>query len=574
MRTLFSRSTAVLAGLCLTVALGLAAMTGVAISGLNRAAAESDAINSDEVASATLAARFALAVDRAFVTARTIALLDATPDLVADLYQTQVPRVEQLLVQVQDLQMDNETEQARVTRLVHGWIVMRALITDPALTAPDNASFVEDLRKQYEVFNRDVENLVSSEADEAGERSAAADAAVADARWQLLGTAAGVLVLLAVIGYLGDRRIRREIEPMKDQAEFADSLQLTETEDGAHLLLQRRLTRVVPGGAVAVLNRNNSANRLEPMTDVSHDAGLAQRLESAEPRSCLAIRSARFHEENAKAPGLISCEVCSSCATYSMCSPLTVSGEVIGSVLVSGDERADGRQRRLVRDSVAQAAPVLANLRNLAIAQLRAATDALTGLPNKRSVADNFKRMFAHASRTNTPLAVVMLDLDHFKALNDTYGHPAGDQVLASVGAALRATLRDGDFAGRNGGEEFAVLLPDTDGAGARAVAEKLRKAIADVVVPGVDREITASLGVAAYPEHAVSTERLERLADAALYLAKAAGRNRVELASAHPGADGEHVEDREDGIDASHLEPADFLVREASGARGDYPES
>ena len=564
MLTLFSRSSAVVAGLCLAAALGLAAMTGISINGLNNAADEAEKLNSGEVRSATLASRFALAVDRAFVTGRTFAFVEPTPELARELYQELIPRVEALLVDVRRLPVDNEMEESRVNRLVAGWTGIRRLLTDPRLTQTGNLLIAEDLRREYQVFNHDVEALVEHEAAEAAARSEVSSQAVSRARSQLIGTGAGALGLLAVLGYFGDRRIRREIEPMKDQAEFADTLQLTETEESAHLLLQRRLQRVVPGGTAAILNRNNSANRLEPMTDITFDPGLAERLEAAEPRSCLAIRSARVHEEDARDPGLISCDVCSGSASSSLCTPLTVSGEVIGSVLVSRDSRADPRQRRLVRASVSQAAPVLANLRNLAIAQRRAATDGLTGLANKRSVGDSLKRMFAQSSRTASPLAVVMLDLDHFKALNDRFGHPAGDQVLASVGAAIRSTLREGDFAGRNGGEEFAVILPNTDALGASAVAEKLRKAIAEILVPGVDVDITASLGVAAYPEHGLSPERLERLADAALYVAKRSGRNRVEIAAAHPGEDEEQLVD---GLDTSMLDPADFLAGGSTGS-------
>ncbi|MEP7090482.1 MAG: GGDEF domain-containing protein [Nocardioidaceae bacterium] len=189
-------------------------------------------------------------------------------------------------------------------------------------------------------------------------------------------------------------------------------------------------------------------------------------------------------------------------------------------------------ERTQIREAVAQAAPVLANLRNLAIAELRASTDSLTGLPNKRAVADTLNRMFAQASRSLTPLSMLVLDLDHFKALNDRFGHPMGDRALANVGAALRSAIRDSDFAGRNGGEEFAVLLPDTDTQGALATAEKVRAAIEDVSIPGLDLTITASLGIASYPEHAVNPDRLERLADAALYVAKRTGRNRVEVAT------------------------------------------
>lgn len=534
MLTLFSRSSAVVAGMCLAAALGLVAMTTIAIAGLNGAAAEAAAINGDEVAHATLTAKFALAVDRTVVTGQTLALHEHTPELSTDLYQVQIPRVEELLVDMRHLGEENADHGELVNKLVAGWTAMRAVLTDPRLTRQGDAAVAEELRMHYEAFNGDVEDLVEHEAEDAGARNEATSDAVARAKARLLGTVGVVLAVLAGLAFFGSRRIRREIEPVKDQAEFADTLQLTETEEGAHRLLQRRLGRVVPDGVVSVLNRNNSANRLEPMTDLSADPGLAERLEAAEPRSCLAIRSARVHDEDPRNPGLITCDVCSPCPGFSACTPLTVGGEVIGSVLVTGPHRTDLRQSRLVHASVSQAAPVLANLRNLAIAQLRAATDALTGLPNKRSVADNLKRMFAQASRTTNPMAVVLLDLDHFKVLNDRFGHPVGDQALAGVGDAMRSTLRDGDFAGRNGGEEFAVVLPNTDAAGAYAVAEKLRKAIAEIEVPGLDLKLTASLGVAAYPEHAISLERLERLADAALYVAKRAGRNRVEIATGH----------------------------------------
>jgi diguanylate cyclase (GGDEF)-like protein len=178
-------------------------------------------------------------------------------------------------------------------------------------------------------------------------------------------------------------------------------------------------------------------------------------------------------------------------------------------------------EEQRIRESVGQAAPVLANLRNLAVAEIRAATDGLTGLPNKRAVTDALKRTFAQAATTQAPLALLLLDLDHFKQVNDQRGHPVGDQVLASVGATLRGTLRTRDFAGRNGGEEFAILLPDTGITDALDIAERIRAAIAEISLPGSDVSVTASIGVATFPHHASSPDRLERLADAALYLAK-----------------------------------------------------
>ncbi|HEV2787356.1 MAG TPA: GGDEF domain-containing protein, partial [Solirubrobacteraceae bacterium] len=225
------------------------------------------------------------------------------------------------------------------------------------------------------------------------------------------------------------------------------------------------------------------------------------------------------------------CGVCGKAPGAVACNPLLVSGEVIGSVLVTPPEPiADDDERRL-QDTVVQAAPVLANLRNLAIAEMRAATDSLTGLPNARAVRDTVKRMVAQAGRSKEPLAAAALDLDHFKQVNDTFGHGRGDDVLAAVGAVLREELRDSDFVGRIGGEEFIMLLPSTDREGAIATAEKVRAAVAGLSVAGVEREITISIGIAVIPEHAGDTEGVLRAADRALYAAKEGGRNRVEVA-------------------------------------------
>jgi diguanylate cyclase (GGDEF)-like protein len=221
----------------------------------------------------------------------------------------------------------------------------------------------------------------------------------------------------------------------------------------------------------------------------------------------------------------------------SSCTPSLVGGEVIGSLLVTRHKPLAPQAQERVSRAVTQAAPVLANLRNLAIAEHRAATDALTGLPNARSVRETLTRMVAQAGRSAAPLAAIALDLDHFKALNDRYGHQAGDEALAAVGAALRSGVRASDFAGRSGGEEFVVLLPGTDLAGGAQAAAKLRELIAGLAVPAVPGGLTASLGVAALPENAGTGDHLLRAADRALYAAKAAGRNCVELATADEAA-------------------------------------
>jgi diguanylate cyclase (GGDEF)-like protein len=315
------------------------------------------------------------------------------------------------------------------------------------------------------------------------------------------------------------------------QSEFVDALQVTDREEIAHDLLKRQVERSIPDSSVVVLNRNNSENRLEATTQLREDSALKQTLIDAKPRSCMAVLFARPHHEAPECEPLTHCEVCGKTGARTTCEPLLVGGEVIGSVLVEHSEPLGEQDTTALRESVSQAAPVLANLRNLALAEFRASTDGLTGLPNKRAIQDTIKRMTAQASRTVSPLSAIALDLDHFKQINDTYGHGPGDSVLASVGAVLSATVRASDFVGRNGGEEFIILLPNTDTQHATAVAEKIRGAIAAITVPGVERDITASLGVATIPDHAGDSDALVRSADRALYAAKTNGRNRAEIA-------------------------------------------
>lgn len=159
-----------------------------------------------------------------------------------------------------------------------------------------------------------------------------------------------------------------------------------------------------------------------------------------------------------------------------------------------------------------------------------AATDALTGLRNRRAFQERLTDEVARARRHGNPLSLVLVDIDHFKSYNDTFGHPRGDEVLRNVGRLLSRMMRDTDFAARYGGEEFAVILTHTDRSGARQVAERLRRGIEQATWE--ERPITASLGVASLGDDAITHEELLEQADKALYRSKEQGRNRVSLAS------------------------------------------
>ncbi len=159
--------------------------------------------------------------------------------------------------------------------------------------------------------------------------------------------------------------------------------------------------------------------------------------------------------------------------------------------------------------------------------------DPLTGLVNRRALFDVLDKELARAVRSNRPLAVVMADLDHFKALNDTKGHQAGDEALREAAARMQRVMRTYDTLGRYGGEEFLAVIPGCTTAEAPTAAERMRRAIAEspVLIDGQEVGVTASLGVAT-SDMATDRTRLVELADSALYRAKESGRNRVVLAT------------------------------------------
>jgi diguanylate cyclase (GGDEF)-like protein len=164
------------------------------------------------------------------------------------------------------------------------------------------------------------------------------------------------------------------------------------------------------------------------------------------------------------------------------------------------------------------------------IASDAARTDELTGLNNLRAFKEQADAMFAYTRRHGLPLCALMLDIDHFKQINDSHGHAAGDRVLNAVATRLEANLRESDLCGRLGGEEFAVLLPGADLQEALPIAEKLRLAIESILLPLNDRtlNVTISIGVAEAGVACPDATTLLTQADAAMYHAKSNGRNRV----------------------------------------------
>lgn len=211
--------------------------------------------------------------------------------------------------------------------------------------------------------------------------------------------------------------------------------------------------------------------------------------------------------------------------------------------LLGEQKRLNDRQKALsaqLREANEQQQVLLSELDRLYREQAQAAvTDAVTGLPNHRAVMSRLDEALSHCQRTQSSCAVLFVDLDHFKHVNDTHGHRAGDAILREVGSRLRIGIRLEDFVGRYGGEEFAIILTDTGVSGASEIADRLLSAITSQpchwktgdTCSLVPIAITASIGVAVYQLHGTTREELIESADHAMYQAKTSGRNRVCIA-------------------------------------------
>jgi diguanylate cyclase (GGDEF)-like protein len=210
--------------------------------------------------------------------------------------------------------------------------------------------------------------------------------------------------------------------------------------------------------------------------------------------------------------------------------PVIYHDRTMGVLLVTSDNPQrvwQDNEVMLLRTVADQVAVAVNHARLFQQMQHQALTDGLTGCFNRRFFEIQLERDLHLATRMRQPVSLILLDIDHFKRVNDTHGHDAGDAALRILANALREELRGVDTAARYGGEEFAIILPQAGPEGAQVVAERLRSRIERTQVPGVGC-ITASLGVATFPGDASSRELLVTSADRALYQAKRTGRNRV----------------------------------------------
>ena len=249
--------------------------------------------------------------------------------------------------------------------------------------------------------------------------------------------------------------------------------------------------------------------------------------------ACWALRRGRPHLALGEESGPI-CRHMPADGAY-VCVPMMAYGEAVGLLTISVPDGTElgAAQQRLATTVAEHIALSLANLKLQETLRSQSIRDPLTGLFNRRYMEESLEREMSRAGRARRPVGIIMLDLDHFKAFNDTHGHEVGDALLREVGAVLQRSIRGEDIACRYGGEEFILILPEASLGDAAQRAEQLRQSIATIDV--IHRRqavgpVTVSLGVAIYPDHGSTSAAVLRAADAALYQAKALGRDRVEV--------------------------------------------
>ncbi len=338
------------------------------------------------------------------------------------------------------------------------------------------------------------------------------------------------------------RESEQHVRDADKLTELVDILQSCQTIEEAYSIAASMLPTILPSLSGAVCVTSSSRNMVETVATWGDTPGTE---ETFAPASCWALRRGKIHVVNDSASPLRCAHVTSSAASSYLCIPLAAQGEMLGLLYVEqptrflnpSTARSDDGTEALARQASAVArriALVLTNLRLRETLRHQSVRDPLTGLFNRRFMEESLERELLRGDRNGQPVALIMLDIDHFKQFNDTFGHQAGDALLREMGDFLSQRTRGQDVACRFGGEEFVLILAGASMDVACQRAQLLREELKQLTVQHAGQalgKITVSAGVSAFPDHGATADELVRAADRALYRAKAEGRDRVVVA-------------------------------------------
>jgi diguanylate cyclase (GGDEF)-like protein len=341
---------------------------------------------------------------------------------------------------------------------------------------------------------------------------------------------------------LGVDELRQHNDKMILLNEMGGLLQSCSTAEEAYTVISQYGERLFPKESGAIYMINNSRNHVEAVVAWGTHP---PRQDMFTLHECWALRRGRIHLLNESGLELLCPHLAAQPPLAALCIPMMAHGETMGILHLQdgivGANQAN-REQAFIPEIQLQLAKAMADTIALALANLKLRTslhdqsirDPLTDLFNRRYLEETLEREIHRAARLQRSVAVIMLDIDHFKKYNDTFSHEAGDVLLRALGVFLKQQIRGGDFACRYGGEEFILILPEISMEDLRHSAERLRKKVKELHVQYTDRSleaITLSMGLALYPVHGITGRAVIHAADEALYEAKHQGRDCVVVA-------------------------------------------
>lgn len=334
------------------------------------------------------------------------------------------------------------------------------------------------------------------------------------------------------------QRLQVELNALNRQAslmsETDDLLQSCLTVDEAYKVVIRHLELQFSAmrGAIFSLGANQMADVAAKWGKPVLEQG------SFAMKDCWGLRRGRVSISQASDPRLACLHIGPVVPVYGLCVPMMAQGETLGILYMetvgeAGKALTDAEERT-VKTLAEHLALAVANMNLRETLRTQSIRDPLSGLFNRRYMEESLEREYRRALRKNASLAIVMIDLDHFKRFNDSYGHEAGDAVIRELAKVFQAQLRAEDIASRYGGEEFVLILPETDMKAAMECSERLLEAARAIHIQHYGQileGITLSIGVACFPQNGTHLETLVHAADGALYRSKENGRNRATMA-------------------------------------------